>query len=54
MLLLGSGFGVHCQYLYLDFSDCQKNCEGPEDLSSAGWSGCLSLEAMESRTCNPV
>lgn len=24
LLLPGSGFGVHCQYLSLDFSGCQK------------------------------
>lgn len=24
VLLLGSGFGVVCQYLYLDFSGCRK------------------------------
>lgn len=54
LLLLGSGFGTDCQYLYLDFSGCQKNYKGVEDLSSDDWSGCLSLEAMESSTCSPV
>lgn len=54
VLLLGSGFGTDCQYLYLDFSGCQKNSKGLEDLSSDDWSGCLSLEAMESSTCSPV
>lgn len=54
VLLQGSGFGVDCQYLYLDFSGCQKTRKGLEDLSSDDWSACLSLEAMESSTCSPV
>ena len=54
VLLLGSGFGVDCQHLYLDFSGCRKNRKGLEHLSSDDWSECLSLEAMESSTCSPV
>lgn len=53
-LVLLAGFGGDCQYLYLDFSGCQTNCEGLEELSSDDWSGCLSLEAMESSTYSPV
>lgn len=49
-LVLLPVFGDDCQYLYLDFSGCQTNCKGLEDLSSDDWSGCLSLEAMESST----
>lgn len=54
VLLPGSGFGVCCQDLYLDFSGCSENRQGLEDLSSDDWREYLSLEAMESSTCSPV